>query len=206
MSEKKPIVGFDVKIRNLDKVLANLDAVPEEVRKAIIAHHHWAAPFLHREVVKLASGKIIKRRTGRYIRSIRHLVDDAKLTARVGTKLKYAAMREFGHKRLRAKRSKIGLAIPLKGAKTKAGASKSPRDYTNTFFVRRKSDGTIFLFGKRTPKAKKIVPLFVFKKQVKQEPGLIFSTAFDKSADKITSSGTRRIARGFQKALESAQK
>lgn len=200
----KPGIGFDIRARNLDEILKNLESMPEEIKKSIIAHHHWAAPILHREVVRLASGKIIKRRTGRYVRSVRHFFDDERLRAGVGTKLKYALQREFGGT-IRPVKSKAGIAVPLAGAKTKAGASKKPRDYPNTFFVRRR-DGTLFLFGKRTPKATRIIPLFVFKSSVDQEPGLIFQTAFERKEKQIRDKGVKRIARGFQRTLEDASK
>lgn len=179
-------------MRDRDEILKNLAGAPQAVRDATVRHLQWAAPFMRTRIVELASGKIVKRRTGRYASSIRFAVFNDQLYAVVGTKLLYARQLELGGT-IRPKKSKIGLAIPTKHAKTRAGASKKPRDYHDSFLVKTRG-GQWILFGRRTARAKKIMPLFVFKKSVKQSPKEIFATAFMQQRQRIEDHAVRRIS------------
>ena len=195
----KPSFGISVVMQNIDEFSANVENAPEIIHEALVKHVLWATPFMERQVKIQATNKRIKRRSGRYITGIRHKVFRDVPSGIVGTNVLYARQIELGGK-LRAKKSKIGLAVPLRGAKTRAGVSKKPRQYDG--FLVKRDDGTWFLFGKRTKKAKKIVPLFIFKDSVKQEGKLVFATAFDKNQKRLLTHAERRLAGALKKAFE----
>lgn len=194
--------GVVFRARNLKRVMKQYRDMPDVVERAILDVVEWAAPFVQGEAMRLASGELLQVRSGRYRSSIRSKVYPAMLAATAGTKLSYAPQREFGGV-IKAKR-KAGLAIPTKYAKTKAGRSKRPRDYSDTFFARRKSDGLLILFGRRTPKAKKIMPLFTFHKRVTQEGAFVFREAFDNTRPWIANQMDRRVSHAVRKHVASA--
>lgn len=195
------MIVIETRARGLDKYLRNLSDAPAEIKEAIVEHLNWAAPMLHGEVVRLASGPVLHRRTGRYASAVRHEVSENTLTARVGTKLIYARQKELGGT-VKPKRSKIGIAVPTKFALTKAGASKKPRDYPASFLVRRRKDGMWILFGKRTAKSRQgVKPLFTFHRRVTQDAHPVFETAFVNERSKIERNAARCVEVAVIKAF-----
>lgn len=190
--------GISVIMRNIDDFKKNLGNVDEVLEAAMLRHLRWATPFMEKQVKRLATNKLIKRRTGKYVSSVRHRINERQMRGIVGTAYVPARQLELGGT-IRPKRAKY-LTIPLAGAKTRAGVSKKPRDYTGTFF--QEVGGALYLFGKRTPAAKKAVPLFVLVKQVEQKGKHIFGTAFTKNERRIRVQADRRVAGALREAFK----
>jgi len=195
------MLKVEAQMKNHEKILKNLSKATPAIQGAVERHLKWAAPFMRARIVELASGPVVKRRTGRYASSIRFKIFLNQLKAIIGTRLLYARQLELGGT-IRPKKSKAGLAIPTKFAKTKAGVSKKPRDYYETFFSR--VDGRLFLFGKRTAKSVRgATPLFFFVRSVTQKPKGIFNTAFMQNKERIQNNAIRRISAEIEKVFGS---
>jgi phage gpG-like protein len=150
------------------------------------------------------SGQVLKVRSGRLRGSIQGVVDKSALIGAVGSgarigaeRVKYATIHVFGGV-IKPKKGKY-LAIPLRAAKTKSGATLrgnaiGPRDFQNTF-VRRSKMGSLLIFQS---KGKSIVPLFVLKRSV---------TIPRRDYIKATSEGVQReIGQIFKRSLDKVMK
>lgn len=117
----------------------------------------------------------LSRRTGNLIESVKRSIKisgkftqgGGEVRGQIGSPLIYASTQEFGAT-IRPKRAKY-LTIPLPAAMDSRGVMLLPRarDYPNTF-VAKSRKGNLLIFQKRG--AKKIVPLFVLKREVKIPP------------------------------------
>lgn len=119
------------------------------------------------EIRALASGPVIKVRSGRYRASVRHRIEADGKTGYAGPNVEYAAQIEYGGK-IRPK-NKDWLTIPLRGAKTRAGVLRGgARQFRGTFF-HRTADGRLFLLGSPTDGSDSTVLLFRLVKEVNQK-------------------------------------
>ena len=202
MGKNDPGFDLDITMENWEEVSKNLKGAGKHIRGAMEEHVEWAGPFMERQVKREAEANQ-ERRTGRYIGGIRNTVDRKKLTATIGTNVKYALQREFGGV-IKPKHARW-LTIPLKGAKTRAGVSRKARDYYDTFF-HKTTDGRLFIFGRRTKKAKGVVALFRLVKKVDQKETPIFRGAFAGNVVKVGDMANRRVAIALNKAFKKESK
>ena len=150
------------------------------------------------EIRRLASGPIIKVRSGRYRASVRHRFEKAGTVGYSGPNVEYAAQIEHGG--VIVPRTKRWLTIPLRGAKTAAGVAKKARDYTNTFFYRT-PDGRLFLMGDRTPGGDDFAPLFRLVKRVDQKPKKVLHTARENIAPEAAEDFRRSVHATLREAI-----
>ncbi len=167
---------LSIKVVGLKEAKARLGKMSKGIDEVLEREIEWALRTYQNEVKRLATGKLIKVRSGRYRSSVKiDFQGGADPQGLVSTDIIYAATLEWGAT-ITPKRAKW-LAIPLKAAQTRAGNSRGgPRSFRNTFFARSKA-GNLILFGSPTAGTKKVMPLFVMKKKVKIKKRLIFATA-----------------------------
>ncbi len=142
----------------------------------------------------------LSKRTGDLIASIRRSIRfSGKLTksggerrAFIGSPLIYASIQEFGGT-IRAKRAQY-LTIPLPAAMDHRGIMLLPkaRDYPNTFIAKSRK-GNLIIFQKKP--GRKLIPLFVLKKEVVIPPRLNLGKA-------LQLAGTRFVSDVVEDALK----
>ncbi len=167
---------IEVKVTGIDEVIGNLEVMPKELDEELAGVVKWGALRLGREIRTLLSGRVVKQRSGRFIKSIREFFPE-KLVAGVGSDFKGARLREYGTAGLPGgvltpKRAKY-IAVPLPGAMTGAGVSVSPRLYENTILIQSKLGNLIIMGGPLEER----VPLFVLKSKVSQPAQRPFALA-----------------------------
>ena len=166
-----PNVQFKIDENSINKLKAKLKGIEFDNQQSIIKKMVKAVGIsVHERLVENVSNRILKRRTGNLARSIQWRTVESKngISLFVGSgvltggRVPYANILETGGV-IRPKRAKW-LTIPLRGALTKAGATKNPsaRDFPNTFIKKSKS-GNLIIFQKAKGG---IIPLFVLKKSV----------------------------------------
>jgi phage gpG-like protein len=146
------------------------------------------------EIRRLASGPILKARSGRYRASVRHEFADKGKTGRTGPNVEYAAQKEHGGV-ITPKKGQY-LTIPLRGAQTRSGVARRPITEYEGFF-HRTSDGRLFFFGSPTEGSDRVVPLFFLTKRVKQEPKHLVR----KSRENIAPEAGDRLRREIRKTI-----
>ncbi len=185
-------MGFKIQVTGIREFKQALTKTTRGTEDILIETIEWAVLVLAKEITNLASGRLVKVRSNRYRGSIRTVVDRRRLEGVVGTKVVYARQIEFGG----TIKAKAGgwLTVPLPAAKTRGGDVRgSARDFKGTFFIKSKK-GNLILMGRPTPGSRRIVPLFVLKRRVKQKPKRVFQTAQKNKADEIGPELERRMS------------
>lgn len=173
---------------------------------------HWSSKKVLRRLQRAFSGEMVKVRTGRARRSLRDRVDDRKLVARVGSNLIYMRMLEHGTKGLpggvlKPKRARV-LTVPLKAARTEAGASYRAWDYkeryAKTFWWRSRKSGKLILLGvaarapSRRAREKRPVALFLGLRQVRIKGRRPFGRVEREVAPELGHEANRVVARALR--------
>jgi len=155
----------------------------------------WATHELDPAIQEVLAGEVLHRRTGTlaretYVKDV--TASGSTATVAVNTTI-YGPVHEFGAV-IKPRRRKW-LTVPLADALTPAGALRysAPewKDYLGkTFLV--KKDGKLFIVGRRN---KKLLWLFVLKKEVRIPARRWFSKAVDRASEKLADYAHRHLQR-----------
>ncbi len=146
--------------------------------------------------------KTLSKRTGKLVESIERSVSvkgqmskGGEINGRIGSPLIYANVQENGAT-IRAKRAQF-LTVPLPNALKSNGVMKFPkaRDYPRTFIAKSRK-GNLIIFQKRG--GRRIVPLFVLKRQVYVPPRLNLGVAVHAGSLAFGDRVTEKVLRDFQ--------
>ncbi|NIM22367.1 MAG: hypothetical protein GTN64_08135, partial [Candidatus Latescibacteria bacterium] len=111
-----------IQAKGLNDTISKMEKAPEKMQVSLSKNIHWSTMRVHREAVFLASGPIIKVRSGKTRAGINWEVDERNLVGRVGSKQIHMRQIEYGG-RISAKPPRRFLTIPLDAAKTAAGVA-----------------------------------------------------------------------------------
>jgi hypothetical protein len=169
---------IEIRTKGLDKAINSMDTLPGDVDTVLNRVVKWGTLRVSRELRMLLSGRAVKARSGRFRSSLREFFPEP-LVGGVGSDFVGARLREFGTAGLPGgvltPKSAQYLAVPLPAAMTAAGVARSPREYSNTAVITSKL-GNLLIVG-ASEEGEDIVPLFVLKKSVSQEPQRPFAIA-----------------------------
>lgn len=183
-----------VSLRGLDIAKQKMKLVSERMRPELEESLLRITMSAHRVAVMLASGPVIKVRSGFTRASIKWAFDKSKLRGTVGSKEKH--MRQIEHGGIITPKRARYLTIPLPAAQTKAGVNrKSIREYEG--FFKRTDSGELFFFEDRGEDARP-VPMFKLVRWVNQKPKRLFELTLERvqpDAERGTDEAVRRTLR-----------
>lgn len=153
-------ITADIKVNGEKMVMENLDKARRTVETEKGRKMEKACQYLNRYIRnnKLRGGKPLRSRSNALRNSFGYTIEGKgdNVIGRVGSRLPYSAVHETG-KTIKSKPGR-SLVVPQKAALTGTGQlRKPPKQWDNTFVAK----GTIF-----QRKGKKIIPLFLLRKQV----------------------------------------
>jgi len=157
-------VVLEIKVKGAEKVQKKLEKVDKGTRMVQKRITRFGAQLMVKEVKAQASGRVVNVRSGRFRRSIKATIDDAKNFAVVGSNVAYAPIIEFGTGGLpggtiRPNRARF-LTVPLPAALTGAGVKRGQaRDFADTFVRTNPSTGRTVIYQRRG--RDEAIPLFV---------------------------------------------
>lgn len=182
---------ISVRAKGLDPASAKMKRGPKEVKRGLKDLLEWAAMFTLRETKTLASGPVIRPRTGRTRAGITAKIDAGQGLASVGSKAKHMRQIEFGGPI--APTRKRWLTIPLAPAKTAAGMGKKARDFPGAFFLESAAGAPVLA----REKGGTVEALFLLRKRVVQKPRRLFELAWKVVHPEIHARARRDIAALF---------
>ena len=150
------------------------------------------------EIRRLASGPILKVRSGRYRASVRHKFEDGGKTGKTGPNVVYAAQKEYGG--TITPKTKRWLTIPLRGAQTASGVTRRRITQYDGFF-HMTLDKRLFFMGSPTSGSDRVVPLFRLVKSVKQKPKRVVGTAHKNIEDEVGDAFKKDIHKTIGRAI-----
>lgn len=149
------------------------------------------------------STSTLSRRTGQLVKSIASSIKvsgkfsaSGEVVGQIGSPLTYASAQEFGAT-IRPNRANW-LTIPLPAAMDKRGVPILPkaRDWPRTF-VQKSRKGNLIIFQRRGQR--KIVPLYILKKEVRLPPRLNLTRAIEAGAPPLGDRIIEKALRDFQR-------
>lgn len=200
--EQIPTEGASVitfKAVGLSDAIKSHKTLGKAVDKSIIRNVKKATLRGTSEIRNLASGEILKVRSGRYRASVRHKFEDGGKTGKTGPNVIYAAQKEYGGT-IKPKKAGGWLTIPLRGAMTASGVARRRITQYEGFF-HMTSDNRLFFMGSPTSGSDRVVPLFRLVKSVKQKPKRVVGTAHENIEDEVSDAFRKDIHKTIGRAI-----
>lgn len=162
------VKGLDAIKEKMQRIATGLrPQIEEELLRITLSAHSYA--------VRLASGSVIKVRSGFTRKSIKWAFAKKTLTGRIGSRKKHMRQIEHGGT-ITPKRGKY-LTIPMPAAQTASGVTRKPITDYEGFFLRTK-EGWLFFFEDKGDG--KIKPMFMLVRSVTQKPKKLFELTLEK--------------------------
>jgi len=167
---------LQIDVKGLDATKEKMQRISGKLRPKIEDELQRVTLSAHRYAVRLASGGVIKVRSGFTRSSINWNFNKRELAGKVGSHAKH--MRQIEHGGTIKPKRVAFLTIPLPAAQTAAGVTRKPITEYDGFFRRSKQGNLLFFEDKGDGN---IQPMFLLVRSVTQKPKKLFQKTLEKT-------------------------